>query len=118
MSRQANYQPVGSSDGPSKTLQCPQCGRPVDSLHCDHCGDQLPGWQGELYVAVARKLAELGGNRADATNKGGISKDGPSADDLPKDSGDTTTPQRPFDGLAGVPDGSRASLLNRTSTKR
>jgi DNA (cytosine-5)-methyltransferase 1 len=87
---------VESTDG--KTLRCPTCGRQVTSLCCGHCGSRLPSEQADLYGAVVKRLAKLGGNRADATNKGGVSKDDPAAEDLPNDDGDTPTPQWPFDG--------------------
>ena len=81
-----------------KPLRCPKCGKPVESLCCGHCGSQLPAEQADLYGAIVKKLARLGGNRADATNKGGVSKDDPAAEDLPNDDGDAPTPQWPFDG--------------------
>ena len=56
----------------NNTLRCPKCGRPVDSLCCGHCGSQLPAEQADLYGAIVKKIAKLGGNRADATKKGGI----------------------------------------------
>jgi DNA (cytosine-5)-methyltransferase 1 len=88
----------GEENASDKPLRCPKCGRPVESLCCGHCGSQLPAEQADLYGAVVKKLAKLGGNRADATNKGGVSKDDPAAEDLPNDDGDTPTPQWPFDG--------------------
>ena len=49
------------------------CGRQVRSLRCGHCGSHLPAKQAGLYGAVVSKLAKLGGNRVETTNKG----DGP-----------------------------------------
>ena len=54
----------------NNTLRRPKCGRPVDSLCCGHCGSQLPAEQADLYGAIVKKIAKLGGNRADATKKG------------------------------------------------
>ena len=88
----------GEENADRKTLRCPKCGRPVESLCCGHCGSRLPSEQAHLYGAIVKKLARLGGDRTDATNKGGVSKDDPAAEDLPNDDGDTPTPQWPFDG--------------------
>ena len=72
-------------------IVCPKCGRQVDSLHCGHCGSQLPGWQADLYGATVRQLAKMGGIRADTGNQGGAN------DNQPKDNGGASTPPWLFD---------------------
>ena len=44
-----------------------------------------------------KRLARLGGNRADAPSKGGIPQDDPSVQESPNGNGDTSAPQSPFD---------------------
>jgi phage N-6-adenine-methyltransferase len=88
-------------------VRCPKCGRQTDSLLCGHCGSRLLDWQAALYAAAVRKLATTGGNRADATNKGGIpdeaephtvtGEQSQNKNDPPKDNGGAATPQWLFD---------------------
>ncbi len=66
--------------------RCPICGREVRSLRCGHCGSRLPSWQADLYGTTIKKLAKMGGNRPDATNKEGIPT-GAADEELPKDKG-------------------------------
>jgi hypothetical protein len=54
-----------------EALRCPKCGRAVVSVLCGHCGSRLSPAQSDLYGAVVRQLAKTGGDRTDATNKGG-----------------------------------------------
>ena len=54
------------------TLRCPKCGRKVNSVLCAHCGSRLSPEQSDLFGAVVKQLLQLGGDRTDATNKGGI----------------------------------------------
>ena len=90
---------VVSLDGPAAAAEvlCPNCGRQVRSLHCGHCGSQLPAEQADLYGAMIRKLAKLGGNRADAGNQRGDPESQDNGDDPPKDNGSASTPQWLFD---------------------
>lgn len=60
---------AGAAD---QSLRCPKCGKPVQSLRCGHCGSRLPSSQADLYGAVIRKLATMGGDRTDAGHQGGI----------------------------------------------
>ena len=69
----------------------------MKSLCCGHCGSRLPSEQAHLYGAIVKKLARLGGDRADATSKGGDSQDGPVPEKSPKANGDTAAPQWPFE---------------------
>ena len=80
-----------------KPLRCPKCGRPVESLCCGHCGSQLPAEQADLYGAVVKKLARLGGDRADATNKRGVSQHDPGTEESPGVDGDATVTRQPLD---------------------
>jgi hypothetical protein len=63
------------ADATSEKVRCPKCGRDVDSLQCGHCGSRLPIEQADLYGAVARQLARMGGTRSDTGNQGGSEKD-------------------------------------------
>jgi hypothetical protein len=80
----------------SSTLRCPKCGRQVQSLRCGHCGSRLPDWQADLYGAAIRRIAKLGGSRADAGHQGGSSPepalgDSQGDDEQPRDSGGAST---------------------------
>jgi phage N-6-adenine-methyltransferase len=85
------------------TLRCPKCGRPVSSLLCGHCGSRLSPEQADLYGAVVKKILETGGDRTDATNKGGIpdeaephtvtGEQSQNKNDPPKDNGGYATPR-------------------------
>jgi len=86
------------------TLRCPKCGRAVTSVLCGHCGSRLSAEQADLYAAVVKKILKTGGDRTDATNKGGVpGEDGQT--DLPgdRDGGGAAMPRRSFvlrDGTA------------------
>ena len=90
---------VVSLDGPSANdkARCPNCGRQVRSLRCGHCGSQLPAEQADLYGAMIRKLAKLGGNRVGTGNQRGNPELQDNGDDPPKDIGSVSTSQWLFD---------------------
>jgi hypothetical protein len=82
--------------------RCPNCGRPVRSLRCGHCGSRLPSWQADLLGTAFKKIAKLGGNCPETTNKGdtptgAADEELPKDDTPPKDSGDVSTPRWLFD---------------------
>ena len=63
------------ADATSEKVCCPKCGKQVESLQCGHCGSHLPIEQADLYGAVARQIAKMGGNQTDASRQGGNEND-------------------------------------------
>lgn len=84
---------TAKADATSEIVCCPKCGKQVESLQCGHCGSRLPIEQADLYGAVIRQIAKMGGNqKTDASRQGGSENDDP-----PKDNGGASTPQWLFD---------------------
>ena len=109
------YETLKASIGKPPRTRCPTCGRQVRSLRCGHCGSRLPVDQAGLYGAIIKKLAKMGGNRPETTNKGDIptgaaDEELPKDDTPPKDNGDATTSEggngkQPHDFKRPFPDG-------------
>ena len=70
-----------------------------------HCGSRLPKWRADLYAAAVQKLAVTGGDRTDATCKGGRSRRG-----KPGSNGRAAATTK----LAAVPDAEGESPANST----